>query len=76
MAIMFEGKYKRARKLQQERNAQMGSSMDPADEVPLKDKMEKGDLAAMIISAFITIFPLVILVLVALAAIGYFFVMR
>ena len=74
MPILFEGKYKRARKLQQERNAQRGAIV--GNQMPLESQMEKGDLPAMIIAALITILPVAILVLAILAAAGYFFVIR
>ena len=70
---MFEGKYKRARKLQQERIEQNRS---PEQNIDFKSQLEKGDIPAMIIAAFITILPVAILVLVVIAAAGYFFIMR
>ena len=38
--------------------------------------MEKGDGCAMVIAAMITIIPVALITVVALAAIGYFFIMR
>ena len=74
MPIMFEGKYKRARKLQQER---MGTENDDLrGEVPMQTQMEKGDLPAMIIAAFLTILPVALIVLAVLALAGVFFVRR
>lgn len=74
MPILFEGKYKRARKFQQEQNAKRGGLV--GNQIPLGTQMEKGDLPAMIIAALITILPVAIVVLVVIAAAGYFFVVR
>ncbi len=74
MPILFEGKYRRARKFQREQRDLRARSDD--QQRPLADEMEKGDLLAMIIAACVTILPVALLVLAALAAAGYFFIVR
>lgn len=71
MAIMFEGRYKRARKLQQERTPR-----SPQENIDFSSQMEKGDLPAMIIAALITFVPAALVVLAVIAAAGYFFIMH
>lgn len=46
------------------------------DELSPSDLMEKGDGCAMVIAAMVTIIPVALIVVVALAAVGYFFIMR
>ncbi len=43
------------------------------EQPPLKDSMEKGDLLAMILSALMVIVPVVLLILLAMAGVGYLF---
>ena len=77
--MIFEGRFNRARKFQQEQNAKRQGGAAPGnaqDDVELSDMMEKGDMFAMIVSALITILPIALIVLVFLAAVGYFFVVR
>lgn len=70
---MFEGKRKRAEALLKERTE--GTEKALLDE-DLANKIEKGDTLAMILSALLVFVPVALIVLVALALFGYFFVMR
>ena len=77
--MIFEGRFNRARKFQQEQKAKREGNInpdDPKNDVELSDMMEKGDMFAMILSAVITILPVALIVLLFLAAVGYFFVIR
>ena len=71
--MIFERKFERARRLQQER---MGDSPRALEDENLADKLEKKDLPALIISALITILPVALLLLLAVSAAGYFFLVR
>ncbi|MEG1560091.1 MAG: hypothetical protein RRY79_00370 [Clostridia bacterium] len=57
-------------------NPEEASPFDPNDEVPMKERLEKGDMFAMIMAGFLTILPVALVVLVALSLLGYFFLMR
>lgn len=71
--MIFRGRYDRARKLQQEK---MQGRERAYDDDQLGSKLEKGDTAALIISALITILPVALIVLGVLALVGYLFVVR
>ena len=71
--MIFRGRYDRARKLQQEK---MQGRERAYDDDQLGSKLEKGDTAALIISAMITILPVALLALGVLALVGYLFVVR
>ena len=71
--MLFQSKYDRARKLEKER---IGDAPRALEDENLADKLEKNDLLALIISALITIVPAALLVLAAVAGIGYLFVVR
>lgn len=71
--MIFRGRYDRARKLQQE---QQEGRQRAVDDDQLASKLEKGDTAALIISALITIMPVALVILGLLALAGYFFVVR
>lgn len=71
--MIFRGRYDRARKLQQE---QQEGRQRAVDDDQLASKLEKGDTAALIISALITIMPVALVILGLLALVGYFFVVR
>ena len=71
--MIFRGRYDRARKLQQEK---MQGRERAYDDDQLGSKLEKGDAAALIISAMITILPVALIVLGVLALVGYLFVVR
>lgn len=71
--MIFRGRYDRARKLQQEK---MQGCERAYDDDQLGSKLEKGDTAALIISAMITILPVALIALGVLALVGYLFVVR
>ena len=71
--MLLQSKYDRARKLEKER---IGDAPRALEDENLADKLEKNDLLALIISALITIVPAALLVLAAVAGIGYLFVVR
>lgn len=71
--MIFQRKYDRALKNVQEKNA--GSPKALEDE-ELANKLEKGDVPAMIISALIVIVPVALLFLLIAVGAGYFFVVR
>ncbi|MDD7446412.1 MAG: hypothetical protein PUK79_08315 [Clostridiales bacterium] len=71
--MIFRGRYDRARKLQQEK---MQGRERAYDDDQLGSKLEKGDTAALIISAMITILPVALIALGVLALVGYLFVVR
>ena len=71
--MIFGGKFDRARKLQQEK---MEGRERAYDDDGIGSKLEKGDTAALIISALITFLPVALLTLGVLALVGYLFVMR
>lgn len=76
MRMPFEGKYERAAKFQKEQKAKRSSGSRYDEELSPSDLMEKGDGCAMVIAAMITIIPIAVLTVVALAAVGYFFILR
>ena len=68
--MIFQKKIDRAfQKLHEDKQKTEEKEKRPA----LSDEMEKGDLPAMIIAAMITILPVALLALLALAGIGYLF---
>ena len=71
--MIFRGRYDRARKLQPEK---MQGRERAYDDDQLGSKLEKGDTAALIISAMITILPVALIALGVLALVGYLFVVR
>ncbi len=71
MRLPFHGRYVRFRELEREKRESMPLGRD---ETPPIDVMEKGDFAAMLIAALITIVPVCLLVLAVLALVGYFFI--
>ena len=70
--MIFGGKFDRARKLQQEKM----EGRERAYDDDIGSKLEKGDTAALIISALITFLPVALITLGVLALVGYLFVMR
>ena len=72
--MLFQKKLDRARELRRER---MG--LDEEEEnieierPPLKDEIEKGDMAAMLVSGCLTILPVCLLVLLLLCGGGWLF---
>lgn len=76
MRLPFEGKFERAHKFEQEQKALREQGSRCNEEITPSDLMEKGDGCAMVIAAMITIVPIALIVIVALAAAGYFFIVR
>ena len=76
MRLPFEGKFERAHKFEREQREMRERRAGFGDDVSPSDLMEKGDGCAMVIAAMITIVPIALIVVVALAAAGYFFIMR
>ena len=74
MRLPFHGRYERFRQLQRERMGGEEQPMPGRETVAPADVMEKGDTAAMLIAALITIVPVCLLVLAVLALVGYFFI--
>lgn len=71
--MLFQRRYERARNLQKEK---LGGQKPALEEEDLESKLEKGDTLAMILSALITVVPVVLLFLAIVAAAGYFFLIR
>lgn len=71
--MIFQRKYERARRLQQER---MGEAPRALEDENLADKLEKKDTLALILSALIVIIPAALLFLGIAVGIGYLFVAR
>ena len=71
--MIFQRKYDRAMKNVQEKNAGSPKALEDED---LANKLEKGDVPAMIISALIVIVPVALLFLLIAVGAGYFFVVR
>lgn len=76
MRMPFEGKFERAHQFEKEQKALRERHSRCSDELSPSDLMEKGDGCAMVIAAMITIVPIALIVVVALAAVGYFFILR
>ncbi|MBQ6334204.1 MAG: hypothetical protein IJI46_03935 [Erysipelotrichaceae bacterium] len=71
--MIFNGRYERAKKWQLEQKAKNDAKYDPGYEITPEDIMEKGDMAAMMISGFLTIFPIAVIVLLIMVFIGMAF---
>ncbi len=71
--MLFQGRYEKARRLQQER---LNGRERAFDDETLSDKLEKKDTAALIISALLIFLPAALLVLGIVSLIGYLFVAR
>ena len=71
--MLFQGRYEKARRLQQER---LNGRERAFDDDTLSDKLEKKDTAALIISALLVFLPAALLVLGIVSLIGYLFVAR
>ena len=76
MRMPFEGKFERAHTFEKEQKALREQHSRYSDELTPSDLMEKGDGCAMVIAAMITIVPIALIVVAALAAAGYFFILR
>lgn len=70
--MLFEKKTKAAMEAARKRNEER---FPPQPEKP-EVKPEKGDLPAMMCSAYLILLPVCILVLILLCAAGYFFILR
>lgn len=71
--MIFQGRYDKARKLQQE---QMNGRERAYDDDTLADKLEKNDTLAMILSALAVFLPAALFVLGIVSLLGYLFVVR
>jgi len=71
--MLFHRKYEKMKAFQRE---QLGDNPRALEEENLSDKLEKHDTLALILSALITIVPVVLLFLLAIVAAGYFFLVR
>ena len=71
--ILFHSKFEKLRAFSREK---MGSSPSALEDENLADKLEKNDTLALILSAMITIIPVVLVFLCLVAAAGYFFIVR
>ncbi|MBR0407775.1 MAG: hypothetical protein IJI53_07045 [Clostridia bacterium] len=71
--MLFEGRFNKARKLQQE---EMEGKERAFDQENLSDLLEKNDTLALILSALITILPVALLALGVISLLGYLFVVR
>ncbi len=71
--MLFQRKYERMKAFERK---QLGDAPRALEEDDLASKLEKNDTLALILSALITIVPAALLFLGAIAAIGYFFIVR
>lgn len=71
--MIFQGKFDRLIKRQQEKNTGRGKALEDTE---LEQKIEKGDTFAIILSALIVIVPAALIFLSLVAAAGYFFLIR
>ena len=71
--MIFQGRYERARKLQQE---QMQGRDRAFDDETLADKLDKKDTLAMILSALAVFLPAALVFLGVISLVGYFFIVR
>ncbi|MBQ3485017.1 MAG: hypothetical protein IJA77_05905 [Clostridia bacterium] len=73
MPILFQGRYDKQLKNIQEKNKDTQRVYDVED---VRNVLEKGDVAAMIISALLVIVPVALVFLVVISLIGFFFIVR
>ncbi|MBQ7866700.1 MAG: hypothetical protein IJ354_00935 [Clostridia bacterium] len=71
--MIFQRKYERAMKNLEEKNAGSPKALQDDD---LSNKVEKGDVLAMILSALIVIVPVALIFLLIAVGAGYFFLIR
>ncbi len=71
--MSFQGRFERARKLQQE---QIKGIERAYDDENLSDKLEKNDTLAMILSALIVFLPAALIALGVISLLGYLFIVR
>ena len=71
--MLFQGRFnKQLERIKEQR----GDAKRAFDEDDIRSVLEKNDVLAMILAALITIVPVALVFLVALSAIGFFFVVR
>ena len=71
--MIFQRKYEKQMKGLKEKNE---ASQKALEDDELANKLEKGDVPAMIIAALIVIVPAALVFLLAVAAFGFFFIAR
>ena len=76
--MLFQKRIKRAFDLQAEKNKKKQEEMSPEDlqedlKPSLKDTLEKGDMPALIISAFLVLLPVALIVLLVMVFAGRLF---
>ncbi len=71
--MIFQGRFEKARKLQQE---QMNGSERAYDDENISNKLEKNDTLAMILSALMVFLPAALIVLGVVSLLGYLFIVR
>ncbi len=71
--MLFQGRYEKARKLQQEK---LNGRERAFDDESLSDKLEKNDTLALILSALMVFLPAALLVLGVISLLGYLFIVR
>ena len=71
--MIFQRKYEKQMENLQEKTAASPKALEDEE---LSNKLEKGDVAAMIISALIVIVPVALVFLLIAVGAGYFFVAR
>ena len=71
--MLFHGRYEKQMQRIKEKNKEAQRVYDVED---VRNVLEKGDVPAMIIAALITILPIALVFLLAISAIGVFFIAR
>lgn len=71
--MLFQSRYEKQLQRIKEQNKDGERVYDVED---VRNVLEKGDVPAMIISALITILPVALVFLLAISALGFFFVAR
>nr|MBR4281843.1 hypothetical protein [Clostridia bacterium] len=71
--MLFHGRYEKQMQRIKEKNKESQRVYDVED---VRNVLEKGDVPAMIIAALITILPVALVFLLAISAIGVFFIAR
>lgn len=71
--MLFQRRYEKQIENIKQKNEGSGRAVD---EENIQNILEKNDTLAMILSALITIVPVALVFLVAVCAVGYFFIMR
>lgn len=72
---MFRKRIERAFNYAKEKRVEREADL-PEDEEEAKAKLEKGDLFALIVSAYGIILPVAIVVLIVMMVLGYWFIFR